>query len=66
MDYLLSKTLPLALLPLGLSLLLLGLLARWRWPVITAGRCCGYFPGAGEPDSLTLVGGTMATTAADA
>ena len=38
MAYILSKLLPLALLPLGLSLilLLLGLLARWRWPVITA------------------------------
>ena len=38
MLYLLSKVLPLALLPLGLSLLLLflGLIGRWRWPVITA------------------------------
>ena len=38
MMYLLSKVLPLALLPLGLSLLLLllGLIGRWRWPVITA------------------------------
>ena len=38
MIYLLSKVLPLALLPLGLSLLLLflGLIGRWRWPVITA------------------------------
>ena len=36
--YLLSKLLPLAVLPLGLSLILLlvGLIARWRWPVITA------------------------------
>lgn len=38
MAYLLSKLLPLALLPLGLSLILLlvGLISRWRWPVITA------------------------------
>ena len=38
MAYILSKLLPLALLPLGLSLILLlvGLLGRWRWPVITA------------------------------
>ena len=38
MAYLLSKILPLLLLPLGLSLILLvvGLLGRWRWPVITA------------------------------
>ena len=38
MAYILSKLLPLALLPLGLSLILLlvGLIARWRWPVITA------------------------------
>ena len=38
MGYLLSKLLPLAALPLGLSLILLlvGLLGRWRWPVITA------------------------------
>ena len=38
MAYFLSKILPLALLPLGLSLILLlvGLIARWRWPVITA------------------------------
>ena len=38
MTYLLSKILPLALLPLGLSLILLlvGLIGRWRWPVITA------------------------------
>ena len=38
MAYWLSKILPLALLPLGLSLLLLlvGLIGRWRWPVITA------------------------------
>jgi len=36
--YFLSKILPLAVLPLGLSLLLLlvGLIGRWRWPVITA------------------------------
>ena len=27
---------PLALLPLGLSLLLLGLIGRWRWPGIMA------------------------------
>ena len=38
MSYLLSKLLPLAVLPLGLSLILLlvGLIGRWRWPVITA------------------------------
>ena len=38
MAYWLSKILPLALLPLGLSLVLLlvGLVARWRWPVISA------------------------------
>ena len=38
MAYLLSKLLPLALLPLGFSLILLvvGLLFRWRWPVVTA------------------------------
>ena len=38
MTYLLSKLFPLALLPLGLSLILLfvGLIGRWRWPVITA------------------------------
>ncbi|QNI57199.1 hypothetical protein SynBIOSU31_00285 [Synechococcus sp. BIOS-U3-1] len=34
----LSKILPFALLPIGLSLILLfvGLIGRWRWPVITA------------------------------
>ena len=38
MAYLLSKLLPLAVLPIGLSLILLlvGLIARWRWPVLTA------------------------------
>ena len=38
MAYLLTKLLPLALLPLGLSLTLLvvGLIGRWRWPVIAA------------------------------
>ena len=38
MSYWLSKILPLAVLPLGLSLILLlvGLIGRWRWPVITA------------------------------
>ena len=38
MAYLLSKLLPLALLPLGFSLILLvvGLVFRWRWPVVTA------------------------------
>ena len=38
MVYLLSKLLPLALLPLGFSLILLlvGLIGRWRWPVIIA------------------------------
>ena len=38
MAYWLSKLLPLALLPLGFSLILLvmGLVFRWRWPLITA------------------------------
>ncbi len=38
MAYWLSKILPLALLPLGFSLILLlvGLIGRWRWPVVTA------------------------------
>ena len=38
MAYLLSKLLPLAVLPLGLSLILLvvGLIGRWRWPVIAS------------------------------
>ena len=38
MAYLLSKLLPLAVLPLGLSLILLlvGWIGRWRWPVLTA------------------------------
>ena len=38
MAYFLSKLLPLAVLPLGLSLILLfvGLIVRWRWPVISA------------------------------
>ena len=38
MAYWLSKILPLAVLPLGFSLILLlvGLIGRWRWPVITA------------------------------
>ena len=38
MAYLLSRILPLAVLPFGLSLILLlvGLIDRWRWPVITA------------------------------
>ena len=38
MAYWLSKLLPIALLPLGLSLILLvvGLILRWRWPVVTA------------------------------
>ena len=38
MAYILSKLLPLALLPLGFSLILLvvGLVFRWRWPVVTA------------------------------
>ena len=38
MTYLLSKLLPLALLPLGFSLILLlvGLIGRWRWPVMAA------------------------------
>ncbi len=38
MAYWLSKILPLALLPLGVSLILLlvGLIGCWHWPVITA------------------------------
>ncbi len=38
MAYVFSKLLPLAVLPLGLSLILLvvGLIGRWRWPVIAA------------------------------
>ena len=38
MAYILSKLLPLALLPLGFSLILLlfGVISRWCWPVITA------------------------------
>ena len=38
MAYLLSKLLPLAVLPLGLSLILLlvGLIGRWRWLILTA------------------------------
>ena len=38
MAFLLSKVLPLAVLPLGLSLILLlvGLIARWRRPFLTA------------------------------
>ena len=45
MAYWLSKLLPLALLPLGLSLflLLVGLIGRWRWPVITAGLMLWFF-----------------------
>ena len=45
MAYWLSKLLPLALLPLGLSLILLlvGLIGRWRWPVITAGLMLWVF-----------------------
>lgn len=45
MAYWLSKLLPLALLPLGLSLILLlvGLIGRWRWPVITAGLMLCFF-----------------------
>ena len=37
MAFLFSKILPLVVLPLGLSfiLLLVGLIARWRWPVIS-------------------------------
>ena len=38
MAYFLSKLLPLAVLPLGISLILLavGWICRWRWPVFTA------------------------------
>ena len=38
MTYLLSKLLPLVFLPLGFSLIMLvvGLVGRWRWPVVTA------------------------------
>ena len=64
MAYILSKLLPLALLPLGLSLILLvvGLIGRWRWPVITAAlTALGLFPGVGEPEPLALAGGPLAT-----
>ena len=65
MLYLLSKLLPLALLPLGFSLILLlvGLIGRWRWPVITAVVLlwiCSLGL-AGEPNPLALVGSTLAT-----
>ncbi len=45
MAYWLSKLLPLALLPLGLSLILLfvGLIGRWRWPVISAVLMLWFF-----------------------
>ena len=45
MAYLLSKILPLVILPLGLSLILLlvGLIGRWRWPVITAVLMLWFF-----------------------
>ena len=46
MAYVLSKLLPLAVLPLGLSLILLvvGLIGRWRWPVISALLLIWLFP----------------------
>ena len=46
MAYLLSKLLPLAVLPLGLSLILLvvGLIGRWRWPVIASLLLMWSFP----------------------
>ena len=46
MAYWLSKILPLVFLPLGLGLILLvvGLIGRWRWPVIIA---VGVFSGVG-------------------
>ena len=46
MAYLLSKLLPLAVLPLGLSLILLvvGLIGRWRWPVIASLLLMCVFP----------------------
>ena len=45
MAYFLSKILPLVILPLGLSLILLlvGLIGRWRWPVITAVLMLWFF-----------------------
>ena len=45
MAYILSKLLPLALLPLGLSLILLviGLICRWRWPVVIAALLLWFF-----------------------
>lgn len=46
MFYILSKILPLVLLPLGLSLILLvvGLIGRWRWPVVIAALLLWVFP----------------------
>ena len=64
MIYLLSKLLPLALLPLGLSLILLlvGLIGRWRWPVMAALVLLWVlFSGASESDPVALAGGTLAT-----
>ena len=52
MAYWLSKTLPLALLPLGFNLLLVGLIGRWCWPVITAVLLFWWF-------SLGLVSQTL-------
>ena len=45
MAYFLSKILPLAVLPLGLSLILLlmGLIGRWRWSVIKAALLLWFF-----------------------
>ena len=69
MAYLLSKLLPLAVLPLGLSLILLvvGLIGRWRWPVITAvAAAVGVLLGSGEPGSLALARGPWQRRAATA
>ena len=62
MAYWLSKILLLAVLPLSFSLILLlvGLIGRWRWPVIT-GNALGVFAGLGEPVLMALGGGTLAT-----
>ena len=45
LSYIVSKLLPLALLPLGLSLVLLvvGLVGRWRWPLVTAASLLWVF-----------------------
>ena len=68
MAYFLSKILPLAVLPLGLSLILviLGLIAHRRWPVCTALLLLWvFFPGTSEPGPLALARGTLAASRSD-